>query len=111
MGDSEASFFKLCFMKVFFFQLGSAEFLFLLPLAAWLLSLLALTHGHHGLCRNMGFLLLFVWGALAEHSCMGVCMHTCLGEWEGQRKTLGMVPQVPSNVAVGIASFTGMLLG
>lgn len=38
-------------------------------------------------------------------------MHTYVGECEGQAKALGSIPQVPFNVAVGIASLAGMLLG
>lgn len=36
--------------------------------------------------------------------------NTPVGECEGQAKALGSVPQVPSNVSVGIASLTGSLL-
>lgn len=94
-------------------QFGQIKLSFLLPLEPWLLSLLALTHNHHGLCRieALVFLLLSVCLALAGYSCVWVCMHTHVGEREGQAKALGSVPQVLSNVAVGIASLTGMLLG
>lgn len=42
---------------------------------------------------------------------LSVSVHAHMGECEGQAKALGSIPQVPFNVAVGIASLAGRLLG
>lgn len=61
---SGTSSFRLRLLKLLMFlSFWRIKSLFLLPLAPWLLSFLALTHSHHGLCRIEAwiFLPLSVW--------------------------------------------------